>query len=66
MKLAIYFDEETEIIVTGKIAKSVSVSKKNYYEFIYINTPNNIKDKIFSKLFRKQIELMKLNTVQEF
>lgn len=66
LKLAIYFDEETEIIVTGKIAKSVSVSKKNYYEFIYINTPNNIKDKIFSKLFRKQIELMKLNTVQEF
>lgn len=66
LNLVIYFDEETEIMVSGKIVKSVSVSKKHFYRFIYINTPNNVKDKIFSQLFRKQIEMMKLNTVQKF
>lgn len=66
LKLTIYFDEETEITVTGKIVKSVSVSKKNFYEFTYINTPDNVKDKIFRQLFRKQIDMMKLSTVQNF
>lgn len=66
LKLTIYFDEETEITVTGKIVKSVSVSKKNFYEFTYINTPDNIKDEIFRQLFRKQIDMMKLSTVQNF
>lgn len=66
LKLTINFDEETEITVTGKIVKGFSVSNKNFYTFFYVNTPSNVKDKIFNKLFRKQIELMKLYTTEKF
>lgn len=65
LKLTINFDEETEITVTGKIVERFSVSNKNFYTFFYVNTPSNVKDKIFSRLFRKQIELMKLYTAEK-
>lgn len=60
LKVNIVFDEGEELSVTGKIIKGFSFSKKNYYEFKYINTPDNIKDKIFRRLFRRQIDLIKL------
>jgi len=60
LKLNIFFENDKEIFITGKIIRSFSVDKKNYYELQYINTPDTVKDKIFMQLYKKQTQYERL------
>lgn len=61
IKLKIFFENENELFITGKVTSSFSLSNKKYYTLEYINMPDNVKDSIFKQLFRKQMEIKKLS-----
>lgn len=47
------FENGDNIVVSGKIAKNFKMMKKYYYEFLYVNILETIKDKIFKQIFRR-------------
>lgn len=57
LNIEIFFETEDSVTVTGKITRSFQLGNKHHFEFKYINTPDNIKDKIFKQIFKKQIEI---------
>lgn len=60
ISIKIRFENGDNIVVSGKIAKNFKVMKKYYYEFLYVNIPETIKDKIFNQIFRRQLQLKNL------
>ncbi|WP_069649840.1 HD-GYP domain-containing protein [Caloranaerobacter ferrireducens] len=59
LKVVIQFEEDCNVVVTGKISRSYHVGIKNYYDFNFINISDSVRDNIFRQLFKKQIETRK-------
>ncbi|WP_427338254.1 HD domain-containing phosphohydrolase [Caloranaerobacter sp. DY30410] len=59
LKVIIRFEDDCNIVVSGKISKSYRVGIKNYYDFNFINIPDSVRDNILRQLFKKQIETRK-------
>ncbi|WP_242649444.1 hypothetical protein [Clostridium kluyveri] len=55
--IKIYFSDNYNLVVSGVLSKLFKSGVNNYYELVYVNTPDTIKDKIFSKMFKKQMEM---------
>ncbi|WP_315108475.1 HD-GYP domain-containing protein [Clostridium intestinale] len=66
ISIKIRFENGDNIVVSGKIAKNFKVMKKYYYEFLYVNIPETIKDKIFNQIFRRQLQLKNLINRSDF
>ncbi|WP_054870511.1 HD-GYP domain-containing protein [Caloranaerobacter sp. TR13] len=59
LKVIIRFEDDYNIVVSGKINKSYCVGAKKYYDFSFINISDSVRDNIFRQLFKKQIETRK-------
>lgn len=64
--IKILFENGERILVSGKITKNYRVMDRYYYEFIYVNIPEIIKDKIFNQIFRRQLQLKNLVSKFEY
>ncbi|SCG81866.1 hypothetical protein DW1_0245 [Proteiniborus sp. DW1] len=57
--ITINFADSTEIIVPGKIVKTLKIGHKLYCDFKYLNILESNRDQIFKQLFKKQTEFRK-------
>ncbi len=58
--LEVYFEDEESLILSGKIIADFKVADKNHYEFLYLDTREAIRDKLFKRIFSKQVQMKRL------
>lgn len=58
--LEVYFEDEKSLILSGKIVTSFKAGDKNHYEFLYVNTSEVVRDKLFKRIFSKQVQMRRL------
>lgn len=58
--IKINFEDQTNVYVSGNIKDSYRIGCRYYYNFRYLNIPENVRDYILKQIFKKQIQHRKL------
>lgn len=58
--MAIKFDDNLIIEITGKVIKKFKSAGEYHYEFVYLTNNERVVDQIFKEIFKKQIEIKQM------